>query len=77
MRENLDRIVTERADLFRCIPPEGLRVTILVFLVEVEYRVPEEADISQAVRSLKGGRAGYPLGMRAEDLKGWLWEASR
>ena len=31
----------------------------------------------QAVKGLKGGRAGGPSGRRSEDLKFWLWEASR
>ena len=26
---------------------------------------------------MKGGRAGGLSGMRTEDLKGWLWEATR
>ena len=39
--------------------------------------VLEEVDIEQAVRSLKGGRAGGTSVMRADDLKGWLREASR
>ena len=42
---------------------------------EVEDRVLEEAKIEQSVRGLKGGRAGGPSGMWAEDLKGWFWEA--
>ena len=33
--------------------------------------------MAQAVRGLKRGRAGVPSGMRAEDLKGWLQDASR
>ena len=33
--------------------------------------------MAQAVRSLKRDRAGGPSGMRVEDLKGWLIEASR
>ena len=44
---------------------------------EVEDGVPEEAEIAQAVRGIKGGRAGGMLGMRTEDLKGWFQESSR
>ena len=39
-------------------------------------RIPGETETEQAVVGLKGGRAGGPSIMRAEDLKVWLWEAS-
>ena len=39
--------------------------------------MPGEEEVVQAVRILNKGRAGGPLGMRAEDLKGWLRESSR
>ena len=39
--------------------------------------VLEEADIDQAVRGLKGGTSGGPYIILAEDLKGWLQEASQ
>ena len=42
-REYLDRIATERADLYRCRPPEGLGVPILVMPEDVEEGVLEEA----------------------------------
>ena len=66
----------ERADLYRCRQPEGLQVPIMVMPSEVEDGVPEESDITQVVRGLKGGRLGGLLGMQAEDIKGWLREAS-
>ena len=44
-REHLDQIATERADLYRCRPPEGIRVPIMVTLVAVDNRVMEEGDI--------------------------------
>ena len=40
LREHLDRIATERAEMYRCRPPEGLRIPILVTTAEVEYGVP-------------------------------------
>ena len=76
-REHLDLTATERAELCRCRPPEGLRVPILVTPVKVEYGVTEEEDIVQAAKDLKGGRAGGLLGMRAEELKVHLQEALR
>ena len=75
MREHLDQIVMERVELYRCIPPEVLQVPILVTLAAVDDIISEEAEIEQAVRCLKRGRAGGPSGMWAEGLKGWLWEA--
>ena len=49
----------------------------MVTLEEVDDGVLEEAAIEQVVGGLKGGKAVGPSGMRAEYLKGWLWEASR
>ena len=49
---------------------------ILVIPAEVEDGLPEESEIEQAVRGIKGGRAGGPSGMQTEDLKGWLRKAS-
>ena len=76
-REHVDRIATKRAEIYRCRPPEGLRVPILVTPVAVEDRILEEAEVAQAVQGLKRVRSYGPSVMREEDLKGWLWEASR
>ena len=59
-RENLDRIATEKAGLYRCRPTEGPRLIILVSPAEVEDIFLEEVEIAQAVRDLKEGRAGGP-----------------
>ena len=64
-RGHMDRIATDRAELYRFRPPEGLRVPVMVTPEEVEDGVPEKAEILQAVRGLKGGRAGGLSGMRA------------
>ena len=53
-----------------CRPPEGLRVTIMVMLEEVDDGFPEEVDIVQAVKGLQGGISGVPSDMRSEYLKG-------
>ena len=42
LREHLDIIMTERADLYRCRTTEGIHIPILVTRAEVEYGVPEE-----------------------------------
>ena len=39
--------------------------------------VPTEADITVAVRGLKGGRVERPPVMNEEDMKGWLRETPR
>ena len=76
-RGHLEHIATERVELYSCRPPKGLRVPILGTLMEVEDGIPGEAEVVQAVWGLKRGRVGGPLGVRVEDLKGWLQEASR
>ena len=63
--------------MYRCRPHEGVRVTILVMPAEVEYGVPEEAEVAQAVQGLKGGIEVVRSGMQVEYLKGWFQEASR
>ena len=50
----------ERAEIYRCRPPEEIFVPILVLLAEVEDRVPGDADIAQAVRGLQEERSGGP-----------------
>ena len=41
--EHLDRIAIERAELYMCRPPEGIRFPILVTPVAVEDGIREEA----------------------------------
>ena len=67
----------ERVYLYRCSIPEGLRVTTLVTPVAVDDKITSEAEIEQAVRDLKKGRAIRPSGMSVEDLKGCLQEATQ
>ena len=76
-QERLESIATERAEIYKCRPPEGLQVPILVTMEAVEDRILGEEKVAQAVQSLKRVRAGGLLGMMAEDLKGWLRELSR
>ena len=60
----------ERAELYRCRPPEGLRVPVSVQQSDIEGGIPRETEVETAVKGLKGGRLGGPPGMCAEDLKG-------
>ena len=41
--EALDQVPTERADLYRCSPPEGLLVPLLVQKYNIKYGTPIEA----------------------------------
>ena len=67
----------EKADLYRCSLPEGLRLPILVQQLDIADEIPKEAEVETAVKGLKGGRAGFLLRMHTEDLKGWIREAMR
>ena len=67
----------DRAELYICRPPARLKVPILVQPEAVNDDIPAKTEIGLAVRGLKGGRLGGPLGMRAEDMKGWRKEAKR
>ena len=73
----MDCVATEKEDLYRCRQPDEFPVPILVMPVAVEDKILVEEEVAQAVWGLKRGRSGGPLGMRVEDLKGWLREASR
>ena len=70
-------MTAEREELYRCRTQEGLRVPLLVRQSDIKDGVPTEAEVAVTVRVLKGGRAGGPTSIRAEDLSGWLQEATR
>ena len=68
---------TDRLELYRCRPSEGLRVPMLVHQSYIGYGTPTEAEVETAVNGRKGIISGGPLGMRVEDFKGWIREATR
>ena len=74
-REGLERESMVRDELYRCRPPERLKVPILVQPTEVNDEVPKEAEVDMKVQGMRVGRAGYPSGMRVDYLKGWRKEA--
>ena len=76
-REGLVQVSIDRAEIYRCRPPEELRVPLLVQPAAVNDDTPAEADIYMAVRRLKIGKEGGASGTRAENLKEWLREAKR
>ena len=75
--EEIEDITVEREDLYMCRPPEGLKVPQLLRKSDIKGGILTEAEVDEAVWGRTGGRAGGPSGMRAEDLKGCLREATR
>ena len=71
-QEHLDIIATKRLKVYRCMPPEGIWITIMLTLEAVDDGIPGEEEVAQGVWSLKRGRSGGLFGMRAEDLKEWF-----
>ena len=63
--EALDEVLTEREELYRCRPPEGQRVPILVRQSFIKDGIPTELEVDTAVKDLKEGRMGGPSGIRA------------
>ena len=49
-------MTTERAELYRCRPPEGIWAPLLVRPLGVDEGIPLEAEIELAVWGLKGWR---------------------
>ena len=41
--EALDEVTSGTAELYRCRPPEGLRVPLLVQKSDIKYGIPTEA----------------------------------
>ena len=76
-REGLNQIPKDREELYRFLPPKGRWVTVLLWPGEVDDGVPDDMIIAVAVRGIQGGNRWVPSGMQTEDLKGWLWEATR
>ena len=58
-REGLDQVSADTSDIYRCWPPEGLQVPLLVQPTDVKYVIPAKAEIEMAVRGLKFRRAGW------------------
>ena len=51
-------MTTERAELYKFRPPEGLRIPLLVQPAEVDDIIPPEEEIELGAQGLKGGRSG-------------------
>ena len=68
----LEQITAELVDLYHHVPPPGEDIPVSVETFPVEDYVPIEDDIEWVVKRLQNHRSGAPLGMRTEQLKGWL-----
>ena len=76
-RATLKRVTAEQTTLYSQVPPLGDTIPVTIEPFAVEDGVPSEAEVEWAVKRLRNNRAGGPLRMRAEDLKGWLAAARR
>ena len=68
----LERITSERVNLYSYITPLGENIPISVEPFLVDDSVPTEEEIDWAVPRLRNNGSGGPSGMRAEHLKWWL-----
>ena len=57
---------TDRVDIYRCRPPEELRVPILVGKLDIEDCIPMDSEVETEVTGPKGGIAGGPSVINAE-----------
>ena len=70
-------MTADRVKLYRHIPQPGQPITVRVQTFPVDDSIPEDKDISWAVRRLRLNRSGGPSGMRAEHPHQWLIDATR
>ena len=66
----------DRSEIYRCQPPEGIQVPLLVQLFVINNDIAEKAEEDMVVQGLKFRRAGGPSGMRVEYLNRWIREAN-
>ena len=76
-RATPERIMAERVEMYSYAPPPGENILVTVTPSEVDYLVPKEDKIAEAVKKLRRNRSGGASGMRAENLKGWLAASNR
>jgi hypothetical protein len=70
--QTMERQTSKRVDLYARRKSPGDPLPILVNPVEIDNNPLEDGKIWSAVVRLSNGRAAGALGMRAEDVKGWL-----
>ena len=69
---SLDTLTAERADLYTHVQTPGQPISIDVASFPVDYNIPGEEDIDEAVMRMRLNCAGSPSVMRAKHLKMWL-----
>ena len=73
----LERITTEREELYSYVPPPGTNIPISVKPFPVDDSVPMEYQIEWSVTRLCNHRSGEPLGVGVEHLKRWMAAAQK
>jgi hypothetical protein len=68
----MEKQTAEREELYTRVPPPGPPLRINVDPFDVNDAVPNEAEIREAAKRLRNGRAAGALHIRAEDVKEWL-----
>ena len=69
-RATLERIMSDRVDLYSYIPSPVENIPVTVKPVKVDDSVSTEDDIEEAFKKMRWNRSGGPSGMLAEHLKG-------
>ena len=77
LQEDLKKVTDDHIELYahHNLPPE--KILMLLAPIDVSDAVPEDSKINLAVRKLENGKSPRPSKLRAEQLKGWLEEATR
>ena len=75
--QELATVSEEYANLYTESTPHGEPVPVIVAPFDVPDTVPNEAEIAEAVRRLRRGKAPGPSGLTADQLKDWLVAAER
>ena len=76
-RATLERITTERTELYSQVPSPGEKILVTVEPAIIDDSVPTEDKIAAAVKKLRRNRSGGLSRIRAEHIKGWLAAAKR
>jgi len=76
-RADIQQVSDEYRDLYRQVEPPGDPIPVLVAPFDINDEIPTEDEIEAAVKGLRAGKAPGPTGMRADDLKAWLFAARR
>jgi len=76
-RADIQQVSDEYRDLYQQVAPPGDPVPVLVSPFNINDEILTEDEIEAAVKGLQAGKALGPTGMRADDLKAWLFAAHR